>query len=289
MPLRILVPLDGSELSESVFPWLRALHAAKECETTLIRAFEAPHTIYFMPELMVPSPSLLSEETIGERVLSYLSSKVDELQDLAPHSHLACGDPAEEIVRVGRDFDLIVMASHGRGGLGRWLLGSVANKVLRGSDRPVLVVPASADASSPPQVARILVALDGSALAEKALERAVVLAKAFSAELVLYRSEPLLDISHPTIVEVNAQKQEAARAYMSERAAGLEELAKTVVVDDRTPAAGICAVAETKKVDMIVMGSHGRSGVDRWLLGSVTERVLQKAVCPVLIEHEPKT
>ncbi len=287
---KILVPIDGSELSERVFPWVRYLAKGLNSEVTLFRSFEPPHAIYFMPELIVPSPEMLSEENIANQVLAYLDRKVNQLSELQVNTHLACGEAGDEILKHSQEFDLIVMASHGRGGLGRWLLGSVATKVVRASSKPVFVVSGKrlAETERTPEIGRILVALDGSELAEKALDRAVKLASAFSAELILYQSVSIAEIAHPAVIEINQRELSEAQSYLDGLKSKHEPLVTHTIIHEAHPARGIVDVAADRNADIVVMGSHGRSGINRWLLGSVAESVIQNAPCPILIEHETK-
>ncbi|MEW6283426.1 MAG: universal stress protein, partial [Candidatus Eremiobacterota bacterium] len=173
--------------------------------------------------------------------------------------------------------DLIVMASHGRTGPGRWLLGSVAEAVLREAPCPVLLV---REALPVPLEGfhRILVALDGS---ERSLE-VVPKVAALAAEGA--RAE-LLRASDLDALPLSMQEREVVLNALREELDGVTVpgLAVQRRVEDSSPAAAILAVAEREKCDLIAMTSHGRTGAARVLLGSVAERVARHAPCPVLI------
>ena len=196
------------------------------------------------------------------------------------------GDPGMVILdrTESGDIEAVVMASHGRGGLGRWLLGSVATKVVRGSKVPVLVVNATTDVPAHPTVKKILVPLDGSDVSEAALPQAVKLAQAFQAEIVLYQGVPHTPIGHPQLDAAVALEVENAREYLERVKARYPDQNISVDVKIAGPTLGI--VEEAEKCDLIVMSSHGRSGVKRWLLGSIAESVLQAAHKPLMIVYQ---
>jgi nucleotide-binding universal stress UspA family protein len=136
---------------------------------------------------------------------------------------------------------------------------------------------------------RVLIPLDGSALAEQALPDAIVQAKHFNAELILLRVvEPFahargMSLSH--LEKINQQAHTWAREYLEGLAADIQDqgvLVKTVSIDGR-PHTGIAEFAESNRVDLIVMSTRGQSGLSRWLMGSVADRVVRGATIPVLL------
>jgi nucleotide-binding universal stress UspA family protein len=179
------------------------------------------------------------------------------------------------------------MASHGRGGLGRWLMGSVANKVTRGATKPVLVIGAKAigkEERLPAKVERILVGLDGSADSERALQRAADIAHHLEASLILYRGVTQTTVFHEVVAEANRKEMELAQTYVDNLASQLRGLVKVeTAVREAFSSAGIVEHAAETKADLIVVGSHGRSGLVRWIIGSQAERALHDAHCPVLL------
>jgi nucleotide-binding universal stress UspA family protein len=203
------------------------------------------------------------------------------------------GPPAPVIIDAGRDFDLIAMATHGRSGIGRWVYGSVADKVLHGASVPVLLVrarPAATAGAVPPR--RILLPLDGSELAEQALPLALALAERAGAELILAQSiaSAAMALANPYGYGVGAAEllehvQAGAQAYLEDVGQRLADGRLTVRTEVRLePAAeAILDVASEKQADLIVMSTHGRSGVGRWVLGSVADRVLRGTTVPVLL------
>lgn len=288
MSYKVLLPLDGSPLSESVFPLLRLLSSREpELEVELLRTFEPPGTIYVLPDLAIPAGNPFSNDHLAEIVLKYLKDKTEELGDLKVSAELALGAPADEILERSENADLVLMASHGRGGLGRWLLGSVATKVLRGLTVPVLLLTGEylqGDQFLAPKVKTILVALDGSEPAERALAHAAKWAKEFEARLVLYQAVPQVSTLDTAYLEANRQHLVEAEEYLLKLTRNLSGEVERIV-RGTTTSLGIVDQALEVGADLIALGSHGKSGLSRWMLGSVTEQVLQKAPCPVLVTH----
>jgi nucleotide-binding universal stress UspA family protein len=186
------------------------------------------------------------------------------------------------------------MATHGRSGIGRWVLGSVADKVLRGASTPVLLVRADqTDVVVTGHPRRILVPLDGSDLAEQALPLAQELARRAGAALHLIRSVTWPWEGSAAIAALDAtrgadlieREEAAARAYLAAVSAGVARQGVAVTTSLCFGSAGeaILANAAAGQADLIVMSTHGRGGLGRWALGSVADRVLHGASVPVLL------
>lgn len=289
--MKILVPLDGSKLSEAALPWAKLLAQGEPAEVMLCRSFEPLSSLYLVPDMMPPVTGAVDTQTIGQQVVDYLEAHaVGFPEDCRVHTRADCGAPADEILARAASGDIVVMASHGRGGLGRWLMGSVTTKVVRASPKPVLVVGGLCDKESPqePQLNRIMVPLDGSPTSELALSHAVKLARTHEARLLLYEGVSLVDLKHDVVEQANQAELERARHYLQRKAEACEGVEVDTLVCQTPARHGIVKHAQEEKVDLIVMGSHGRSGVSLWMLGSVAEEVLQHSTCPVLIVHEDK-
>lgn len=270
MSKHYIVPLDGSALSEGALPWARRLAELQEADLLLIRTLPAP----------------LDDQEKRQEIVDYLQRKSGEFPKGMSRFDVRDGDPAEAILELSEVEGAtgVIMASHGRGGLGRWLLGSVATKVVRGSTLPVFVVNAQTDIQPTPRLDRILVPLDGSPLSEKALPMALQLAEAADARVIIYRSIVPGGLEYPTMDQAIAAGRQTVEHYLGEVAYPYPaSLVETVATFDH-PAEGIAKLADT--CDLIVMASHGRSGVRRWVLGSVAERIIQVAKCPVLLVYD---
>jgi nucleotide-binding universal stress UspA family protein len=186
--------------------------------------------------------------------------------------------------------DLIVMASHGRSGISRWVYGSVADKVLHQAECSLAIIH--------PQVEtelfthkRILVPLDGSLQAERALGPALKLAHEVSAKLILLRVTEMPPIPKepvdgcPGVESVTQAAELEARIYLERTRQSLIDsgIQISIQVSTGSVAESIIDTADEPQVDLIVMSSHGRSGVDRWIFGSVAEKTLRSAHCATLV------
>jgi len=283
---KILVPLDGSELAERALAPAFALAQQAEGGVLLLRVAAPQPLVASTTPLHGDYGLTLPVQTSDEAQTEAESYLKIVRQDKAPHGlsvwlEAVKGGVAEAIVDTAADIhiDLIVMSSHGYSGITRWVLGSVAEKVLHKAPCPVLVV------RSPRPLRHLLVPLDGSALSEAALLPALDVAASLGAEVTLLRAvhtaaseavEQLDQIEKGLGQRVVEDMREAAGRYLrglaeKHRRAGLA--LKTAVVDEPA-AASILDYTETHAVDLIAMSTHGRTGIPRWIYGSVTEKVL---------------
>lgn len=285
---RILVPLDGSELAESVIPYVEELAKVLGSEVMLIMVFARGDGL-----------SLRMQETYLEQMAQRIRGQLAEAQGKGGGEvswRVLKGDPAEEILHRAQEAEvsIIALATHGRSGVSRWLLGSVADKVLRGADVPVLLVRAQVA----PEVIRerwmeksILVPLDGSELGEAALPLVEELARGMNAQVILFQAlEPrqVVTWGETQLVYSDTQRREVeerALHYLHGVQLRLRErgVVSRAEVGWGLPAEEILDRAEGEDVDLIAMSTHGRSGVGRWVYGSVAERVLRGAQVPVLL------
>ncbi len=191
---------------------------------------------------------------------------------------------------------LITMATHGRSGLNRFLLGSVAEKVLRGMVNPLLLIRATEAAKSEGEamLKAIIVPLDGSELAEGVLPLAAGMAKKLDLEIELFRTYHIPynvyggeeGFYAGNYEEMLAGVRDEAAQYLDKKAAELKNLgvAKvTCVTKEGLAADEIILLGQKTPDNLIAMSSHGRSGVKRWVLGSVAEAVVRHCGDPVLI------
>ena len=210
----------------------------------------------------------------------------------------ACGDAAEGILRLAETerVELIVMASHGRGALGRLRFGSVAGRVARAAEIPVVVVRPDPDAEHPAELAltRLVVPYDGSELAAQAFPVAATLARRLGRPVRVVRAidpgrtwRPAVAlgtaISTDAVTETETALKTAAQQSVDEaaerlRAEGIDAYGNVVV----GPAAGALLDAVGPH-DLVVLTSHGRSGLRRWWLGSIAEKLVRFADAPVVM------
>ena len=207
------------------------------------------------------------------------------------------GDAVEEILRRSKaaPADLIVMATHGYTGTKHWTHGSVAERVLQTASVPMLLVraqeKAAKDSRQPMLCQRILVPLDGSQMAEQVLPTATTVAQALDAELILFQV-PIVHVYGWMTGEwflpvqgVLAMAEQDAEAYLSDVAGRLKGQAVRVTTATGIGSVAECIIqyAEANHIDLIAMCTHGRTGLARWTLGSVADRVLRASSTPILL------
>jgi nucleotide-binding universal stress UspA family protein len=316
---QILVPLDGSLRAESALAVAARIARASEGTVMLLQVVGIPaeYASYLHDSYMAQTPTYAQEFLDAEQANAenYLASvaKSTRLAGIKTQTKALSGRPAMTILDVARDehIDIIVMCSHGDTGFKRWALGSVAQQVSRHSPVPVLVLreegtaPTSSfpDHLHPLRSVTAMVALDGSNLAEAALEPAAYLVAALAAPargILLLTSV----VNMPAIKnKPDTQKQalDDAKAYLSNVAQRLKgELAEKLdlaigwsIASGKDVADALIRAAENGEIaegsqefagcDLLAMATHGRGGVQRWVMGSVTERVLGTTKLPLLI------
>jgi nucleotide-binding universal stress UspA family protein len=208
------------------------------------------------------------------------------------------GPAAEAILDYANEarIDQVVMATHGYSGIKRWTHGSVAERVLQTTRVPLLLVRVSGqdvtrDWQEPMVCQRILVPLDGSPVAEQILPTITTLAQALGAQLILFQV-PIAHVSgwmtgewYLPVQGVLETAEGDAQAYLRGVAEDLKEQGLDVAIATGMGSVANCIVeyADANQVDLIAMCTHGRTGLARWALGSVADRVLRAANTPVLL------
>lgn len=288
---RILVPLDGSDIAAQVLPHASYQAQRWGSQVVLLRVLESqPANVgWFAKSTALPDPA--EAEAYLERTAQELTAEGLDVDYVLEH-----GLPAETIIDVagGAQVDLITMSTHGRSGIGRWVYGSVADKVLQGADIPIFLIRAEPD---PEPVAvtgyrRLLVPLDGSELAELALSHAERWAQTCNAEIILLRVPTLPSYTPlgpeatmlvPTLLSEAYQEADSYLANVSRRLKAKGLVIHRAAVDPGAVAETVIDYARESAVDCIVMSTHGRSGLRRWVYGSVADRVLRGADLPILL------
>jgi nucleotide-binding universal stress UspA family protein len=277
---RILVPLDGSQLAEAVLGQVDRLLRFKEARVILFRAVPIPMQAGFEG-----APFVFQDEK--DEADHYISSMAGELraQGIRARGLVQVGGAASGILEVARQHSvtLIAMATHGRTGLSRLVVGSVTEQVLRDSETPVLVlrsfqeVNAGAVRASAREVPirRILMPVDGTETSLAILPHVRSLARPMGASvMVLGVVEP---IERKSSVERDPLVREAVNSLSR------DHIAVDPLVRLGDPASEILDASSTHDADLIAMTTHGRRGLSRMMKGSVTERVLRGAMVPVLV------
>jgi len=306
----ILVPLDGSTFGEYALPL--ALSIARKSNATIeLVHVHPPLAAGYLEGAAYIDESLDDHAKAQEkRYLDQTAQKLRELAHVPVATRLLEGPITDAIETAARDLpaDLVVMTTHGRGMLGRFWLGSTTDEVVRHLTIPILLVHPE---QGPPDLAkeinikRMVLALDGTPWAEKMLQPAMEMGRVFGSEFVLLRVvQPPQPYALPTeggslgqmaagvierIEQLQKRLREDAGRYLDEVAFLFRERAMKVttkVLIDTQAGAAILEEAKHKDEDMIALETHGRGGLTRLLLGSVTDKVIRGSQVPVLV-HRP--
>jgi nucleotide-binding universal stress UspA family protein len=290
---KILVPLDGSELAERALPPAQAIaEGGGKLILLHVPAIPPVVTATLYPH-DVPMSNISLQQVTAEG-MNYLALKRAELQtrDIPVRTEVIPGDPAAVILDTAEveEVDLIVMSTHGYTGLDQFIMGSVTQRVLRHAPCPVLVV------RKHQSFERILITLDGSELAELALEPGVALAEAFDAEAKLLRvKEPRSQPTAELVSQLEGIESGFGEHMLEDYYGNIDNYLvkqKLHYADQRplgtlishgAPAETIVDAVQEEGIDLLVIATHGRTGLRRWVYGSVAEKVLQRVNCAVLL------
>jgi nucleotide-binding universal stress UspA family protein len=295
MYTRLLIPLDGSKTAEAALPYGR----------TLARTLKIPVELLGVVDTSVLDNRVFRDSGDSETIIaeSIRSSEeyLNRIVKTFPDDNVSCiveTGKAEEVIieKAGSDATLTAMATHGRSGIDRLLMGSVAEKVLRSAINPLILIRASEEAKSEELalLKSVIVPLDGSELAETVLSPVAQLANALKLEVILLRAYQIpmntyagMEDSYPIDYEkISVALKEEAQSYLERKVAelkrnGIEKL--SFVIAEGSGASEIVALGRRTPDNLIAMCTHGRSGIKRWVLGSVTEKVVRLCGDPVLI------
>ncbi len=294
---RIVFPTDFGETAQSALRVASAMAAYYHAQLDIVSVVDS--TVYAYAGY--PFATLAQDLTkSAEEQLNKLKLP-EEAKDVTVKRYVLSGNAAQEVAdHAGRhNADLIVMATHARGAIGRFFLGSVTDRMLHVAPCPVLVLRkpeevanahAKAAKKSEKAFRKILFPTDFSPTATLALKRAIALTEDYDAELVV------LHVVDDSMISTHVENERAI-ILKGLREHALEEMKKGLpadllenfhtigVVKRGDPAKVVPAYAEANHCDLIVMGSHGRTGLGRVLLGSVADRVVRNSRCPVFIER----
>ena len=293
----LLVPLDGSALAECALPFAAAIARAFSGRITLLRVLEPHHG---------PGPGRQMDpvewEIIRAEAHSHLARCGSELNASGVPSGLEVvqGRAAEQIIQFAKthEVDLLVLSSHGEGGLSGWVLSSTVQKVVARAHTSVLIVPAYAHEGQrigESHFAKILVPLDCSPRAECILPLATALVRAYASTLILAHvvPEPEMPRRMPPSQEdvalaaqLTERNRGAAEHYLSElrdrlSAQGVRTEVRIVVSSRR--ARSLRALAEAENVDLVLVSAHGKTGDPSERYGAIAIRLLQESGRPVVI------
>lgn len=295
---RILVPVDLSRGSFKAISHAMAISRRLDADVHFVHVVDA--TQHVPPTaLMWPVVSQTEWKVRASKQLEAVAEKYSKFGEIAVHPPLE-GCAHEEICWAAEELkaDLIVIATHGYTGYKRAFLGSTAERVVQFSPCPVLVVRKSyagaageADRNSGKEfrVGKILIPVDFSPCSEGAFDLGISLARDLGAKVDLAHAVgmpyyPMEDqytaLATLTLLE---ETRKAACHQMQEMATQADLRGGSVQVVEGSPAITICDYASRENVDLIVISTHGRSGLKHAIIGSVAERVVRHAECPVLV------
>ena len=287
---RILVPVDGSDIATKAldFGIERAkLHGAQLTIAFSMNIVQIAASSEEPADVTDPRPLLDALENEANAIFASAEERAKRAGVVAERAELE-GSPASAILTEAQSIcpDLIVMGTHGRRGFERFAVGSTAEDVIRASSVPVFVVPKRADKRRTGPLTRALVAVDGSPAAELALRFACDLARAEGTRVTLCGVIDEVDsrwddLDRSEFLEV--EKKKHAKRLLDESKALAQSLGADVATSLRQGKAAdeILAAAAGAEADCIMMGTHGRAGIPRFILGSVAEGVLRASTVPV--------
>ena len=303
---QLLVTLDGSEFGEHALPFAKSIAAktGASVELSHVSCCDPPTDLLQNTPFQYEGVSMEAyEEKHAEEQKAYLDGRAEDLRAQLPGINVGAslleGYVTEALERQATNLgaDIVVMTTHGRTGVSRAWLGSVADSLVRHSTFPLLVIRPLEDGTTfpEPNFDHFLVPLDGSPIGEGILEPAVALGKPMGARFTL------LHVVAPHLT-VGARVSPLPAGHLKERVGKAEDYlggvverlksqgieAEPLIESHYAPAKAILNTAESRDVDLIAIATHGYTGVKRALLGSVTDKVLRASRWPLLLERPPQ-
>ena len=297
---KMLVPLDGSELAEVVLSYAKELAGRFALELTLLHVCEprGGESLFMARSYLERTAEVVQKQSrkVQANTGAPLGEKAVEVR-----VEVSTGNPAEEILRYAEEnnVDIILMGTHGRSGVGRWILGSVAEKVLRKSSSPIWLV----RTNIPEKIVHdewpkriMLVPLDGSKFAESVLPHVEALAKQRGAKLmniILLRvvEESFITADYPFpdwkehIKQIREHFKQEAERYLVKIEKRLADAGLNVRIEVLIgkPADDIINYAHNNHPNLIVMATHGSSAISRWEFGNIADKILHGVSSPIFL------
>jgi nucleotide-binding universal stress UspA family protein len=273
----ILVPRDGFAFGEHALPMAMSLARRANASVELLHVLEP--LVGVVPELAAyQGPLEVEYRQAKHEYLDALLQRLPDGPDASVTVEMVDGEILPAIHKAAERADLVVMTTHGRGPLGRFWLGSVADQLIREVNRPLLLLHPSKeppDFSREPLIRRILLPLDGSDLSEQ----------------IVWPARQLARLTHATTrllcVIPTRERMDEVRRYLfgvSERFHSIGLVVETKVVLDTNPATAILREA-TDDIDLIALATHGYGGLKRLWLGSVADKVIRGSSVPILVQR----
>ncbi len=295
----IMAPTEGSESERAAISVAVKLAQRFDAELRLVRVEAPPLVVETLPEspLLITEQTLLDERVARLRKLEALGTECRALGQIRVMTALEDGPVTPTLRDYATKFnvDLIVMSSHSRGGVKRVTLGSVTDYLIRNTNIPVLVVraPRSITGATPDQTfSRIVVPLDGSALAEQILPEIAALASRFNSTVSLLQVLTPLTYSQREIMQPGLPWWDSdiavADAYLARAASYLTEEGLTVskdVILSEDVATAILDYSIRTRADLIALATSGSGGMSRFMFGTVADQVTRNSPSSLLVFH----
>lgn len=294
---RILAPLDGSDVAEQALPYVKLIAKSLQTPVTLLRVIEpVPNDLVAVSQGTSADQANADRQAAGREYLEKVASSLQQ-GGLSVSIKTLGGPAAAGIVEEGsrEAGTLIAMSTHGRSGVARWAFGSVTDKVIQATTNPLLIIRSSDEPVSEPEVSikSIIVPLDGSELAEQVLPHAASLAKTLDLGVTLLRVTPtagdyyrFMEYPMPRFDDLPEQLDAEALGYLENQGSKLRHQGVAPVEEKLAhgpPAIAVADFARETAHSLVAMTTHGRSGLGRWILGSVADRVIRHSGGPVLV------
>jgi nucleotide-binding universal stress UspA family protein len=280
----VLVPIDGSDCAAAAVEYANDLASRRDATVHVLSVADS-RTLEDAPQYQEVKDS---RAELAEATCATLAE-----DDVEARAAVRTGVPHRAILDYvdQQGIDLVVMGTHGRTGVERYVLGSVTEKLVRLSDAPVLSVKAADDGAVSFPYEDVLVPTDGSEGANTAIEPAFEVAETYDARVhalsVIDTASMGLDVRSELIVEQLEDEARDAVDVVADRAEDRSLGPVATAVEYGSPYQEIGSYVEENDVDLVVMGTHGRSGIERYLLGSVAEKTVRTSSVPVMTVREP--
>lgn len=290
----VLVPLDGSEIAERALPWAKAV-VGDDAEIVLLEVIPVASSVRAFRGQVIGEAATIQEgyRQIAERQLNEAIARWFDKGDKVS-TVIASGDPGEQILATAADkgAELIVMSSHGRGAIGRFVSGSVADRVVRHAPVPVMIVGPEGEIAKHAKIERIIAPVQDSDLSRAALPIAGAIGKLADAPVtVINVIVPPSDLmlTYPGMIptaafdETQDQMVADAREIVHQAVAALKAggVEATGQIFSGNPADSIMGPLRTG--DVIVLSSHARQGLARWVIGSTSMKLIRNGQAPVVV------
>ena len=291
---RILIPLDGSPLAESVLPHAVAMAQAAGGEIFLLRVLDVIGAVT-RPRSVDPFDWQIRKTEV-EMYIKEVAQRLEE-QGVTVHHSLVEGKAAEQIIEFAHqnEMDLIVLSSHGQSGVSGWNVSSVVQKVILRAQTSILLIRAYAAGSTPlgeKTYRRIMLPLDGSQRSECVLPLAEMLARTYDAELLFVHVVEKPEIPRRTpptqedldlVERITERNRIEAEKYFNDLRSRVDAQMQVRILVNENAASVLHTMVEQNQVDLVVLSAHGYSGETRWPYGSIVIGFIAYGSSPLLV------